>query len=307
MKIRLTENRLRNIIKECINDILLESQGVVERGYDQFAEYLWNRCINCDIEPDERGEIKFSIPADVWDIFNVYNLSTDTVEVCISDSIRNKKTVSASFGYWPMRPTIFISRGLIESGRENFITKVMHELTHSVNKLANLADKGEASGRMGPKVRRRYAKVHSLPGGIQYMFTPTEMNARLTEAYYWLKNNKDYYIDLANDNNNSQYLANTIFNDINKITLYSKMKKFVDIVSNEEYGQESIRMYDKDTPKGTSVLDHLSLGNSKGFNDLQSFSRHKENISGYMQETCEQFRNRINKMIYKFMTDFGLV
>lgn len=284
---------------------LNESQGVVERGYDKFAEYLWQRCTNCDVEPDERGEIYFTIPAPEWAKFNTYGLSTDTMDVCICDSNNAK----AMFGYGNMKPTVFITRRLIESGRGNFIETVMHELTHSVNKLANAENPNGVTKRMGATLRRHAAKRYTLPDRVQYLYTPTEINARLTQAYYWLSQRSDYYKKMFPKYGDSQNAIFNIFNDVDVVTRYSEMLYYIDKIDKEEFTDEYSGVYQKETPKNTPLMHHLKFNDDNAHKNavhFPTFFKNRLKIKGYMQQECEKFKKRIDKMIYKFITDYNI-
>lgn len=314
--------RLRAIIRECISEVLNESQGVVERGYDAFAEYLWKRCSNCRIRTDRNGDINFTIPAPQWAKFNTYGISTDKISVRITD---RGGRAAASFGYWGLGrsnsgyPEIMITRDLIESGHDSFIEAVMHELTHSVNKMANVKDKDDKAiiRRQESKLKRQAAQGGSLPNRIAYLYDPSEINARLTQAYYYLKNNKEKLINYSNTEINKNTFVYNLFYDIDSITCYSEMVKYINMIDEEHFWQNQMFADKGSYPTKDSenyskywpLISHLSYKGSnahKSAKEFPVFFKNKLKIKGFMQQVCEKFKRRIYKMIYKFISENNL-
>ena len=290
---------------------LNESQGVVENGMAEFADYLYKRCINNKKKPNRYGEVIFTIPSLQWNKYNKYKLANDSIQIIIS----NCKDCYASFSKTSNRqPIIEISYDLIYSGYSKFISVLMHELTHAVNGMSNLKDGESIFNRNRGKISRYGATPQSTQGRIGYLFENTEMNARITEAYYYLNSQKnDWAYDYSQYGNQ---LVSMIFDRIEPITKYNKMVEYVKIVWNDfaenEYGRKYYGGYDqylKDLKNNnsyeSSITSKLRFGNNKpNENDTYSqYLKRKFDIVFYMQKQCENFKKRIYKMIYKFITD----
>lgn len=287
---------------------LIESQGVVENGFNAFAEYLWQRCINNKRRPNRYGEIIFTIPSAQWNKYNTYKLTNDRIQIIISDDTY----ADASFSYIKGQPILSISNSLLYDGKSSFISSIMHELTHAVNGMSNLQNGRHPFDRNKPKLERYATPPNTVQGKIGYLFTPTEINARLTELYYYLIENKEDYIDLATrvDKNS---LIKTIIDNTEKITSYKKMVRYTNLVykdskpfSYSEYGYDQYKMdLERDNYYDGIPTSKLKFKNSKPSLDhsFQQYYKRKLDIVFYMQEQCEKFRKRILKVIYKFLVD----
>lgn len=302
-KNKLIERLVRNFSKARIN----ESQGVVEKDMVEFAEYLWKRCRNNKLKPNRYGEVNFTIPYGVWKKFNTYNLSCERISVSISNRTPGEW---ASFRPNGKTGIINISEELVFSDHNQFINAIMHELTHAINVYAN--SEGFPRIKDG-KINRHGCAMDSIQGKIEYLFEPSEMNARLSEAYYYLGQEYDREsFNMRFAGNTNQEISYFLFEKIKEITCYYKMENLLQKVYNDMYG-EKIKYSMKNGhmtdiksvfDKEKTIVGKLKFG--KNFNDDLSFRQYfkkKLDIAWFMENELEKFRKRIYKMIYKFMQE----
>jgi hypothetical protein len=291
---------------------LNESQGVVENGFDKFAEYLYERCRNTKQKPNKYGDINFMIHTKLWNKYNTYKLNFDKIQISIITM--RKLSELASFSYYRGVPNITIDSDLLYYGKEKFVSVVMHELTHAVNGLSNLKYGEHPITRADrqTKLKRYNTPSYTKQGQIEYLFKPTEMNARITEAYYYLKGKVNDIKYLYNDDSDVNSLCIYIFNDISKITYYKTMinyvkKCFKDSDNNTMNSYENyIEDIDSIQNDVNTYTSKLRLKNNKPSKDdkFVEYFKKKMDIVYFMQNECEKFKKRIYKMIYKFLNDF---
>lgn len=305
---------VNNVIKKYVN----ESQGVVENNMEAFAEYLWQRCRNNKVRPNKYGDVNFTLPSKQWNKFNTYNLYADKIQVCITDRLRHS---DATFSLWHNKPIIEISTELLYDTHEKFISTIMHELTHFINILAN--NKLKTKNRKFKKITRSMAMPRSYAGNIEYLYDKTEMNARLTGAYYYLKgelenNRTQTYILIESFKEGEvdrQFVLQKLFNISSKITRYYEMEKQMKTVYNDNnnpyydpyksyvgqlYGDEILN-----NEEPNSITAHLRYGNNSPNKEhtIQQYFKRRLDMTFFMQKELENFKVRIYKMIYKFMDD----
>ena len=303
---------IEKIVDKVFTKFLNESQGVVENNMVEFAEYLWTRCTNNKIKPNRYGEINFTIPSKLWNKFNTYKLNSDKVRVCISNRMYNAEASFSLRG----EPTINIADDLIYAGHDEFIETLMHELTHFINQCANNA---KTTSRNTKTIGRSGAYSDSSAGQLEYFYDRTEMNARLTQAYYYLKHQYQYqtkvrYI-VEKNKDNQQYVLNTLFDIIMPITKYSEMESYMGKISRELRNPRGYNNYVNNLKDDNRVLrdnDHTDSLTSfmrygknlpnKNHTAEQYFTR-KYKIYFFMEKELDNFKTRIYKMIYKFMTE----
>lgn len=317
--VEITKNNLKNIVNECIDNylksVINESQGIIEKGMLKFAEYLYTRCFNNKRKPNKYGEIVFTIPATQWNKYNNYNLNCEKITVILSYNLDDE----AYFSYNRGKPEIAISPGLLIN-RDIFVSTLMHELTHAVNAMSNL-QKGSTPHlrkNFSGKLQRVGAMPDSIQGEIEYYFMPTEVNARLNEAYYYLMqkyNNKYNRLDLEDSLKtfSRQEVAYFLFDEIDKISRYGKMRNLIGEIFDDKYNTKTIFKFiptygvtKKLEYRNDTIINKMTL-NGKKLNSTPEFiqyTKQKLDIIWYMQNILEKFKKKLYKMINRFIDEF---
>ena len=297
-----------------------ESQGVVEGRLYELAKYLYKRCYDAinKWRYNKYGEINFTIPNAQWKKYCDYPLANDKLKIKIG-CYRGNKAASYRKSF-SGQPIITINeRIFLDNINENeFISLMMHELTHLVNDVSNSPNYREF---------RNFRKIDTYkthmgkPEDLAYLFDKTEMNARLTESFYELIGYKEYYlrgyekgIKNFGENEAKHYLKYDIIKSIKHTTRYNEMLEFVKIVGREDYSwfkQElplSIQGIFDRLEGGCGITAKMSFNKKNPSENMnfKNFYKWKLDIQWYLQNECEKYLKRIHKVAYKFINDFIL-
>lgn len=324
-------DKLDKIIKQVIN----EAVGVMEDpNLYSFAKYLWKRC-NKEIynKPNKFGERTFTIPTKQWEKYNSekYPLFGDKIQIVIPYKDNQGFLAQYYDNHGRKYPILTISMDLFIKcmmkrpleDEDYFIQTIMHELTHAVNTRANAKTSQDSINRFAQdgKIRRINASPRSDQGMIEYYFTPTEMNARITEAYYYLITlyrspnnylNTEYIFDENFGFTNTDIL-HVLFDKISYITKTKEMEKYLKKLYSEmkdEHGYNFYKNgvdkpnYDRDKPYD-SLVSKLRLNNKKPNKEhtFNQYKKHQYDIVWELQKEYDNFKTRVYKMISKFIYD----
>lgn len=165
---------LKKEIRKELKKVINEANGVVDERFLSLAEWIIKRYLK-GVKKNRYGERFFTIPANVFKKYNIYDLPFENLKVEIinhgNDCVR-----SEYYG----TPVLCLRDDTLWSENKSIIA---HELTHIVQKKdKSNNDKSNAHGHyiLGNDIKE-------LSQDIAYDFDPNELQARLTEAAISLK------------------------------------------------------------------------------------------------------------------------
>ena len=309
------------------DDIIYESQGVINDKLYEFAEYIFNEC-EYYVENegyDEYGEISFSLSNDEYDEYRkLYKIKAKQFNVKLTHNTR--KDVAASVVLYDDTENINIINLEINPStlehKNKGISMIMHELTHIVNFYANIkkddnpfnrCEKTRINVKYEPGNKKTNTEYRELINDMYYYFNKSEMNARISQAYYYLlhdKSTQEYISDVNNKNIHEK--INTLFSDIADRTYIYDMEDIINhiyddniiYVFDDDYEENSglTAMYKK-YKKEESLVSKLKIGDKKYDNTLSSYIKRKSDLVSYLQSILDDFKKRIYRMLYKLVEE----
>jgi len=308
------------------DDIIYESQGIINDKLYEFAEYIFNECKyyveNADY--DEYDDISFSLSNDVCDEYlELYKIKVKQFNVKFTDNIY-KECAAVTLDDDPENINIInlkIKPSLLEH-KNKCISMIMHELTHIVNFYANI-EKGDKPINRYEKTRinvkydsenkKNDAEYNELINDMYYYFNKSEMNARISETYYYLlhdKSTQEYLSDVNNKNIHEK--IEILFSNIaDRVYIYD-MEDIIKHIYNDNILYEFDDNYDENSgltamyekyKKEASLLSKLKIGGKKYNNTLSSYIKRKLDLVSYLQNILDDFKKRIYRMLYKLIED----
>ena len=308
------------------DDIIYESQGVINDKLYEFAEYIFDEC-EYYVENegyDEYDEISFSLSNDVYDEYlKLYKIKVKQFNVKITDNI-DKANAAVTLDDDPKNINIInlkINPSILEH-KNTCISIIMHELTHIVNfytnikkgdKPINRCEKARINVKYEPGNKKTQKEYMELIDDMYYYFNKSEMNARISQAYYYLlhdKSTQEYISDVNNKNIHEK--INNLFSDIADITYIYDMEDIINhiyddniiYVFDDDYEENSglTAMYKK-YKKEESLVSKLKIGDKKYDNALSSYIKRKSDLVSYLQRILDDFKKRIYRMLYKLIEE----
>lgn len=304
----LSENRIRRMIDECVASTINEEMGVLDKEWFDLAGYIFGRCINNRRKPDRYGTVTFTIPARQFAKYDTYGITGAKLNVEIDSRMRS---YDGCYSRWRGIPTITIARAMLNEVESGWITeaeavsKIAHELAHLVN---------DKDGRLSTRKQRLSPVDGSVGSGahkdIAYLFRETEMNARINEAYAYLKR-FDWADEIAR--HGKLETIKTMRVESEHIVRLKEMAKLMKMFWRDRgwYGgyihsrseHEKGKVYNP----SLSVLGGLKV-NGKMPEDNPGVARYldrKVKIYGFLEKTYDNYKKRVYKMLYKLLSEYS--
>jgi hypothetical protein len=188
----ITEKKLRKIISNIITEALSESFGVAH-GVEDLARYIIKRCASFSHTAKFRAirnkgyvGYAFTLPNALLQKYTKYDIGNERLQVYwepVSDE--HFAQIRKMWGEYALCLNSRFFNANAESNA-TLIEHVSHELTHFINGIKSATPFGNRQIRT---TKNRWGSgAMSLCNDILYYFEDTEMNARLTQFYYELKN-----------------------------------------------------------------------------------------------------------------------
>lgn len=171
--IRLTESQLRSVVKECVEQIIIESTHVLDKKIDRYIDMVLNHIENY---PDDEF---FTIPF----IDKVYPKCdfTDIVIQKIYSNVNYYSGITNKNG----QPTIYVNMVYFNTvGPQEYRKKLRHELRHYVDENNGCV---MFNGDLIDDEKDPFALIYA----IHYTINDSEINARYDELYEYLMANKN--------------------------------------------------------------------------------------------------------------------
>lgn len=173
--IRLTESQLRNVIKECVEQIIIESTHVLDERINNYIDMIYD---HIEKYPNVT---KFTIPftENIYDNCNFINLTFQLIYDDDNDD--------AWFTNNPLRPSIKINLSkLYKVGYEGYRGSLRHEIRHYVDSRT-----GNGWKLFNGDLNKDDQDIFRLIYGVIYAINDGEINARYDELYEYLMLNKN--------------------------------------------------------------------------------------------------------------------
>ena len=269
---RLNETEIRLMVEECVKRIL-EVHGALDEKLEGLAELIIKRV--------KSGEDKFALSQEEIEQYYPYKHVPGSLNV----SVQFLKP-GAEASYSMTTNTIKISPGVrYLSTDEHFMEVLMHELTHFVNN-------NESDGSLS-----KWVPIDHEPDGpgiiakkIEYLFDPSEMQARVTQFKIRLKNSKE----------------RKKLSEFNDITGLGTMERLIGIVENEKQPTD-------EEPLSVVELLLCQRGNKKSQLDgrtrflnpsAEDFYKAKKAIVKKLKMAYKSFFAKISKIYYDEMGQY---
>lgn len=304
----LSENRIRRMIDECVVRTINEEMGVLDKEWFDLAEYIFGRCINNRRKPDRYGAVTFTVPARQFAKYDTYGITGAKLNVEIDGHMRSS---DGCYSRWRGIPTITIARAMlneVESGwmtEAEAVSKIAHELAHLVN---------DKDGRLSTR-KQKLSPVDGLIGSgahkdIAYLFKETEMNARINEAYAYLKR-FDWSEEIALNGN--ERTIEFMRGECENIVQLKEMAKLMKMFWNDRgwYGgyiqSRSEHEKGKAYNPNLSVLGGLKVNGKMPEDNLSPtmYLDRKVKIYRFLEKTYDNYKKRVYKMLYKLLSEYS--
>lgn len=258
----LSEGEIRSMVAECVERIL-EVHGAIDDRLEGLAKMIIGRIRN-----DEK---KFTLSKSDIEAYYPYKNCPETLNV--SSEFLPQNVVAA---YNPYTNTVKVRRSAIMYNDEYLTEILMHELTHFVNNSESnnsLFSMGrEGIGNEG---------AEAIAKKIMYLFEPTEMNARVSQFKYTLKQRMGKLHTFENQ------------------TRLKEMKRLIEIVEQDEatYDDEwtivELLLYKRAQRKTDIDGKDRELNTS-----YENFERAKSAIVKKLKRAYKEYYNKIAKIYY---------
>ena len=270
---KLGTNELKMMITECVQRIL-EYHGAIDDRLMGLAELIIKRV--------KSGEDKFTLKRNELEQYYPYKNVPESLNV----SVQFLKP-GAEAAYSQTTNTIKVSPSVRYLSTNEYFTEVlMHELTHFVN-----------NNEGGENLKKWYPEDLGSNGPgivakkIEYLFDPSEMQARATQFKWRLKNSR----------------GERKFSDFNNVTGLKTMKTLIDIVENDVQPESDseplsvveLLMYQRGNKK--SQLD----GRTRFLNPSpKDFEKAKKAIVKKLKMAYNVFFKKVSKIFYDETTQY---